>query len=225
MKKAFCIFNFCLWLAGSATAELYVSVSDGDDTTGTGAIDQPFKTIAKAMEMSISGDTCLIREGVYRETIIPEVDNLTIKAYDGEAVVISGCDQLIGGWGDAAYNANIKTNATSGRVLQVFIGEDRMNLARFPNEDGNMLNKGDMVGTVTLSGVNEGTGIAQVRFDTGANLPDDGEDTWVGGSYCGLNGSNVFTAAVGKITASSGRLLTCTDLSFYWRTNPDAIHR
>ncbi|WPJ97026.1 right-handed parallel beta-helix repeat-containing protein [Coraliomargarita algicola] len=223
MKRLYSVCSIGLWLSLSATAQVYVSDSAGDDTSGSGAIDQPFKTIAKAMEHCAPGETVYIREGVYREVIVPLVDHLTIQAYAGEEVVISGCDVLQGAWSDAVHDANIKTTTTSGRVLQVFIGEDRMHLARFPNEDGNMLNKGDMAGTFTLGGVDEGTGIAQVRFDTSANLPDDGADTWVGGYYTGLNGTNVFTAAVGKITASSGRTLTCNDLSYYWRYNPEAV--
>jgi len=86
-----------------------------------------------------------------------------------------------------------------------------------------MFSTNDYVNTVTLSGQNIGTGIGEVDFASGANLPDDGADTWVGGSYMGLNGSNVFTAAVGKITASNGNRLTCTDLSYYWRSNPTAV--
>jgi hypothetical protein len=99
---------------------------------------------------------------VYREIIVPEVDHLTIRAYDGEEVVVSGCDQLTGGWGNAAHNSNIKTNATDGRVMQVFVGGDRMNLARLPNEDANqnMLSTGEFAGTTTFGGTNVGTGFA-----------------------------------------------------------------
>ncbi|WP_309005849.1 LamG-like jellyroll fold domain-containing protein [Pelagicoccus sp. SDUM812005] len=207
------------------SAQIYVSASSGSDVTGTGSSSNPFKTISKAVAMSAAGDVVYVGEGVYRETVSPTVDNLTIKALNGEAVTISGCDPISGGWGTAAHDASIKTNATATRVMQVFIGEDRMNLARFPNEDPsqNMFDYSEFAQTVTRSGENVGTGIADVDFNANANMPDDGPDTWVGGSYMGINGTNVFTAAVGKITASNGNRLTCTDLSFYWRTNPTAV--
>jgi hypothetical protein len=73
----------------TASAEWYVSVTDGNDDAGTGAIDPPYKTIEKAMAESNSGDTCVIREGVYRETIVFEVNHLMIKALEGEGVSVS----------------------------------------------------------------------------------------------------------------------------------------
>ncbi|NLF30273.1 MAG: hypothetical protein GX591_05210 [Planctomycetes bacterium] len=56
----------------------------------------PFRTIARAIEVAQPGETILVREGVYRETVRPVHDDVTIRAADGEAVLISGADPVTG---------------------------------------------------------------------------------------------------------------------------------
>ena len=68
---------------------IYVS-PDGNDSTATGSIESPFKSINTALEAAEPGDTLILRGGTYREGInvrvrIPEI---TIKSAKDEWAVI-----------------------------------------------------------------------------------------------------------------------------------------
>ena len=63
----------------------YVSTSGNDSNQGT--ISSPFRTIQKAASVMTAGDTCYIREGTYRETVVPLNDGaegslITYQAYN-----------------------------------------------------------------------------------------------------------------------------------------------
>ena len=78
--------------AGSASEPekgLYVS-PDGNDSTATGTIDEPFKSINTALAITEPGDTVILRGGTYREGINVRVrtPGITIKSMDGEWAVI-----------------------------------------------------------------------------------------------------------------------------------------
>jgi len=57
----------------------------------------PFKTLAKACSVAGPGETIVLRKGVYREVLRPASDGVTVRAMEGEKVVLSGAD-LITGW-------------------------------------------------------------------------------------------------------------------------------
>jgi Protein of unknown function (DUF1565) len=57
----------------------------------------PLATLTKACAVAKPGETILLRAGVYRETLQPQCDGVTIRAMPGERAVISGAD-LIQGW-------------------------------------------------------------------------------------------------------------------------------
>lgn len=61
----------------------------------------PYATISKAAEVAKAGDTVIIHEGIYRETVTPEndgtaTDPIIFKAAEGENVVISAFDEVSG---------------------------------------------------------------------------------------------------------------------------------
>jgi len=57
----------------------------------------PLKSLAKAMEMAQAGETVVLRAGIYRETLTPKTDGITVRAMKGEKVTISGAD-LVEDW-------------------------------------------------------------------------------------------------------------------------------
>jgi hypothetical protein len=57
----------------------------------------PLATVAKACAVAQARETIVLRGGVYRETLRPASDGVTIRAMKGEKVVVSGAD-LIEGW-------------------------------------------------------------------------------------------------------------------------------
>jgi len=80
----------------------YVSVSGNDSNDGS--IDNPWKTIKKAAETLIEGDTVYLRSGVYRERVVPKNSGtskyITYTAYKNESVTIDGSNlSLPKDWG------------------------------------------------------------------------------------------------------------------------------
>ena len=54
----------------------------------------PLATLAKACELAEPGETIVLRGGIYRETLSPRNDGITIRAAPGETVTISGADVI-----------------------------------------------------------------------------------------------------------------------------------
>ena len=75
----------------------------------------PLATVAKAIDVAASGETIMLRGGVYREAIVPSKDGLTIQAMQGEKVTVSGAD-LVQGW---------KRQPDGGWVSQILTMEPR----------------------------------------------------------------------------------------------------
>jgi hypothetical protein len=66
------------------------------DEPGWGYPAVPLKTLARACELAQTGDTIVVRGGVYREVLRPQRDGLTIQAMKGEKVIVSGADSIEG---------------------------------------------------------------------------------------------------------------------------------
>jgi len=88
----------------AAPAGIYVATT-GNDTTGTGSLTQPYKTIAKGLTMVPVGGYVYVRAGTYAITasIVPKsgtAGNLVhLFAYPGERPVIDGSGQPSNNWG------------------------------------------------------------------------------------------------------------------------------
>ncbi len=89
----------------------FVDGGTGDDGADGLTLGTPFKTIQAAANLAQSGDTVLIRGGVYREEVdIPRSGTsaapIVFSAYQNEEVVVSGAD-LVTGWAlDPSQGAN-----------------------------------------------------------------------------------------------------------------------
>ena len=121
----------------------YVSNSIGNDNSD-GSIDSPFETIGKAISEIDAGDSVIIRGGLYHEEIL--IDNLNspissptlIKSFDGETVVIDGTIEILGQWNDDNSNSSIKVvNGIDDQITQLFVGNEQMVMARWPNAQFN----------------------------------------------------------------------------------------
>lgn len=69
----------------------------------------PLASLAKACAVAEPGETIVLRGGVYRETLRPKSDGVTVRAMKGEKVAISGAD-LIEGWtreADGSWSAPV----------------------------------------------------------------------------------------------------------------------
>jgi hypothetical protein len=142
LSKAIILFIiFHLSALGQTT--YYVSNSIGDDSSD-GSIDSPFETIGKAISKIDAGDSVIIRGGLYHEEIL--IDNLNssissptlIKSFDGETVVIDGTIEILGQWNDDNSNSSIKVmNGIDDHITQLFVGNEQMVMARWPNAQFN----------------------------------------------------------------------------------------
>lgn len=120
-----------------AAADFYVSLSGSDVNPGT--ITQPFRTIQRAADVLSAGDTCFVRAGTYRETVTlsrsgTSAAPITIMAYPGETVVVSGAD-AVGGWSlysNGIFMASAPWTLGRGKD-QLFIDGNVVKEAHFPN--------------------------------------------------------------------------------------------
>ncbi|WP_152286114.1 T9SS type A sorting domain-containing protein [Flavicella marina] len=117
---------------------IYVSL-DGNDNND-GSENHPYKTFSKAVSVMSSGATCIIKEGVYEQTLIVNkngtaANNLTFKAAPGERVEIRATN-YINGWQQhtgAIYKTSVDMNIDS-RFRVVYHQDELMNIARWPND-------------------------------------------------------------------------------------------
>jgi len=81
-------YSLLVAVSVSMAAEYYVSTT-GDDTTGTGSITNPYRTIQHVLDSaSTSGDTIILRGGTYNENVRIRKSNVTIKSKSDEWAVI-----------------------------------------------------------------------------------------------------------------------------------------
>ena len=123
----------------------------------------PFATISKAADILKEGDSCYIRAGIYRETVVPKRSGSAgrpiVFTSDGNVdATISGADKVTGGWKTYRKNIYQKTialpltgyndvinNNSSLLANQVFINGKMMIEARWPNisDSDDLMNRAD----------------------------------------------------------------------------------
>ena len=101
-KKNIALITLCLWISGNLAAkEYHVSLQGSDADAGT--LTQPFRTINRAAQLALPGDTVTVHEGVYREWVNPlyggesNVKRIHYRAAPGEKAELKG-SEVITGW-------------------------------------------------------------------------------------------------------------------------------
>jgi hypothetical protein len=116
---------------------LYVATTGNDSNSGT--LEKPFLTIQHCATVARSGFTCIVRAGIYRETVIPSSSGttdapITFRPYGGETVLISGAD-LVTDWTlerGSIYKAPVSWDLGEGNN-QVFVDGAMISEAQYPN--------------------------------------------------------------------------------------------
>lgn len=189
-----------------------------DENNGTAVA--PFKTLKKAANVAKAGDTVIVREGVYRETLAPKNDGtvdapITFKAMDGERVVISANEVLDGGWAQYDTEKNIWVTPMTWDLgitrNQIFINDEMQLEARYPNGpevffDTDRLSDAWMVrGDMWKPAGQEGTKEYQtIRSST--LFWQDEPDYWKGAQYIGVIGTAYATTNGDVVGSSKGEI-------------------
>lgn len=141
--------EFSSYMLSDGGKTYYVAQTANASDKNDGSYSAPFKTISKAAEIAKAGDTVIIREGTYRETVTPKNDGeagapITFKAAEGEKAVVSALDVMsdFADYKDGLLIGALDKDMGDGKN-QVFYNGKYLVEARYPNperdEDGLVL--------------------------------------------------------------------------------------
>jgi|GEM_PF-1882138 len=201
----------------------YVSATEGDDHN-PGTLAAPFRTIQKAADIALSGDTVYIRGGTYDETVIPAGSGnssqpIVYAAYQGEDIRLSGSERITSAW--ELYSGNIyktKTMLELGTKNAVFVDKELMTPARWPNSGGWLERSPALVD-------NPHSTPTQLRAETsdGAQLPNmdyAGAKVWIYSNWIGWT-SPILSSADGVLTINDNAPDEWTQLGY--QANPSLV--
>lgn len=190
-----------------AAGMTYYVATTGNDSNDGRSLSTPFKTIQKAASIMAAGDTCEIRGGTYRETVTPSnsgaaSNKITFKNYNNEIVTVSGLDPVTGWTLDSGsiYKAPMSWNMGNGN--QIFVDGEMMNMARWPNNTGTLLQP-------VLATVEEAADSTSI---TDSAIPG-GDGFWNGAQVWCVAGP-AYVAQTSKITAYNAAAHTLTFNTF-----------
>ncbi len=201
-------------LCSIAFSTNYYVAPDGNDR-GKGTLKSPFLTIQHAVNQLKSGDTCYIREGIYRENVVIERSNVTLAAYKDEYVVVLG-SELVSGWEHykgEIYRAPI--GKFEPQFTQLIYNGKIQDMARYPDHNGD-----DMFTLEDGYAPLEVKANGDVIFDE--DLPG-GEDYWAGGYFRAVAAKAGATNPNGRIKSSSGNSIYCDEISNIWQRCSEGV--
>jgi hypothetical protein len=109
--------NLVIPSVSSTSSNYYVSIT-GNDITGDGSLTHPWRTIQKAANMVLAGDTVYVRGGTYFEEVRIQDKHgtndswITFMPYNNEVVIVDGRN-IQTSWGHAIFRT---TNASYIRI-------------------------------------------------------------------------------------------------------------
>ncbi|WP_282134029.1 T9SS type A sorting domain-containing protein [Seonamhaeicola maritimus] len=142
--KTFLLFGFVNFSIPELYAQIEIHVYSSEIPWVQGSISEdPSKTysINEAIGLASSGDVIVIHEGIYRERILVNKNNLTIKNFNNEYVLVTGAEVVSGNWTDApGMTSGVKVIDISGLNIetdysQLFSNGRIQKLGRHPNRE------------------------------------------------------------------------------------------
>lgn len=232
-------------VANVGTGNVYhVSQAAYASDSNNGSENFPFATIQKAADVAEAGDTVIIHEGTYRETVIPKnsgeaMKPITYRAADGENVTISAMDKISG---FQLYNADkniwcatLPKNIGSGRNFIVYNGT-HLGEGRHPNSNTtthavslDMYDENCKVdrtlfptmGDIMIRDERDSTPSAdlnenaRVWGDSDIDLNQDEDDYWKGATVNGMHSAG-WTMSTGIVTSSTKGHIEIDDIRKYY---------
>jgi hypothetical protein len=197
-----------------APNSFYVAPNGDDAQAGT--LEQPFKTVSKCAAVAKTGQSCILRAGVYRETVTPNADGVTFSGFDGERAVVSGADIVTGMWTNHAGSI-YKTTLTlpvagfadaGFTANQLFVAGAMQPEARWPN-----LKTTDLMKPTLAGGYVNPVGNLDVNIvNTGIPALPEG---WAGATVWA---NEWYTSRTGTVTGGGAGSLTATMKTPYSRS-------
>lgn len=209
--------------------DYYVSPLGNDANSGLGAApDQALKTIQTAVDRLLPGDCCLILGGVYRETVVfsnsgQPGNPITLKPYNDQPVVITGCDP-VDGWSrhtNTIWKAPMPWTLGLGRN-QVFADGQIMIEARYPNvpDQGLEMYVSDLSPLwATFTELSMPEPIEVPERIIGKALEGFPDDYWKGAIYYGVHFEG-WCAQTGVIESSKSGEIRVGDRTEVWWFGP-----
>ncbi|MGY6648619.1 T9SS type A sorting domain-containing protein [Wenyingzhuangia sp. IMCC45574] len=126
--------------ASILAAEIHVAKDGTNALTGRGTSSAPYQTITYVFNNGLisSGDQLVLHAGVYRETVVVNVNNITIRPKTGDDVTISGANWYgANSWsdtdGDGIYELALNTSQVETDFTQLLVNGQHKQIARFPD--------------------------------------------------------------------------------------------
>lgn len=187
-------------------------------------------SINEAITQASSGDVIIIHEGIYRERVVVNKNNITLKNYNNDYVLVSGTDSVTGTWNDAQGMAsgvkvidissvNIETDYS-----QMFVNGKIQKLGRHPNRNIDKTmeviypnNDGGYAPLINASKPAGANATGQVTFDK-TTLPDV---DLTGGIIRAMTGK-MRRYAYGNILSNSGNTVSFKTINNNsdWKAEP-----
>ena len=200
------------------------------DDNNVGSALAPFKTLAKAAKVAKAGDTVIVREGIYRETLTPENDGeptapITFRAAEGENVVISA-NEVLGKW--VPFKNNIYVTPMTwdlGKTRnQIFIDGSLQTEARHPNGPGVIKGSSPVLSNAwpVRGDLYRVSGEANENLVRSATQLWQEKDHWTGGIFVGLFGSAWNMCSANIASSAPGELVLGPEKTGYWFSDTDS---
>lgn len=203
----------------------HVAQTANANDTNDGSVSAPFRTISRAGEVAKAGDTVIVHEGVYRETVTVKNNGtgnspIVFRAAEGENVTISALEEITGfiQYDENTLVASYPWDLGKGRN-QLFYKGDSIVEARYPNGPA-AVDMGE--GQEPLS--DNWPVMGDIRSDPDNNmhftsetlLQEEEENYWAGAYIVTNRGYNyaVSNAVVEK--SSKGELWVTDTSTIYW---------
>lgn len=202
----------------------YVAQTENADDNNDGSSEAPFRTLAKAGEAALAGDTVIVRSGTYRETLKSKNSGtasspIVFRAEEGADVVISALDEVTAvpeKQDNGIFVYDMGYTLGNGRN-QIFIGGKVYAEGRHPNSNTSprkwpeteLCPLWPTIGNIMVSCDGKG--------DTAVSASDLNQpaDYWEGGTLVSLHGE-AWNLGTAKIKGSESGMLYLEDMTENW---------
>ncbi len=121
-------------------ANIHIAKNGVNALTDRGTSSAPYQTINYVFNNGLinTGDHLVLHEGVYRETVVVNINGITIRPRVGDHVTISGANWYgANSWsdpdGDGVFELTLNTSQVETDFTQLLVNGQHRQIARFPN--------------------------------------------------------------------------------------------